>query len=508
MKYFCAACALLLLISVSGVASAVTASSESIEVVGWPLPDLKQAEPALSLGDDAVFGRQVCPPLTRLNLSRRDSEPLLVRRAGEDFNDSHGAVWRFEPRAGIFWWQGAAVTNKAVAAFLEHALPTVVAARGAGVWTVPDHKVTVDKDGSVAVHWTKAPAFGPFVLNGMPFYRAVADAKANAGVKFECAGLYRPKQIADGMLTLEANPAYSFKKPLPALKMFSSDAAPKRAAGDRFELKFAEDLPATPDKRAPDDLLCQQTLDLSYATMIVWNTQAGPAADKNFRRLITQLIPVTDLASAGAARLAEGGPGLVPRLHPGSVAPRKEGARYNLKAVSDGLNKIGLKRKTAASPRLGADGKPLNLLFAVSPGSTGLVEKVIADALTAVGIGVTFKPLVTAGKATDGVLSTFSLDWPRVSFLGNFHTHAKVQSPFKALGNPELDKKLEAYAQTLTTDKPDFALLGAIQTQLQDLEPATVLLAHKACIAANGGIKLGKRGVDARDPDWFRQFLF
>ena len=506
--YFRALSTLLLLVSISGVAPAFAASPTTIEVVGWPLPDLKLTEPALSLGDDAVFGRQVCPPLTRLNLSRKDSEPLLIRRVGEEFSGSAGAVWRFEPRAGIFWWQGAAVTNKDVATFLGHALPAAVAARSAGVWTVPEHKITVDKDGSVAVHWTKAPAFGPFVLNGVPFHRAVADAKTNAEVKFECAGLYRPKQVAEGTLLLEANPAYSFDKPLPALKLFSSDAAPKKATGDRFVLKYADELPSSPDKRAPDELLCQQTLDLSYATMIVWNTQAGPAADKNFRRLITQLIPVTELASAGAARLAEGGPGLVPRLHPGSIRPRKDGAHYNLKAVSDGLNKIALKRKTAASPRLGADGKPLNLLFAVSPGSTGLVEKVIADALTAVGIGVTFKPLAAAGTTIDGVLSTYSLDWPRVSFLGNFHSHAKVQSPFKALGYADLDQKLEAYAQTLTTDKPDFALLGAIQTQLQDLEPATVLLAHKACVAANGGIKLGKRGVDARDPDWFRQFLF
>ena len=118
--------------------------------------------------------------------------------------------------------------------------------------------------------------------------------------------------------------------------------------------------------------------------------------------------------------------------------------------------------------------------------------------MTAVGIGVSFKSLATAGPNPDGVLSTFSLDWPRVSFLGNFHSKAKIASPFRSLNNAELDTKLESYAASLTTAKPDFALLGAIQSQLQDLEPATVLLAHKACVAGNGGIKLGKRGVDAR----------
>lgn len=484
----------------STLVHAVTASS-GIDVVGWPLPDLNQEEPALSLGDDAVFGRQVCPPLTRLNLAKKDSEPLLVKKVVDE-----GHFWRLEPRSGIFWWTGAAVTAKDVAHFVDYSLPKAVEARGAGVWTLPEHKTTVEKDGTVQVHWTKTPAFGPFILNGLPFHRAV-DGKATAGVKFECAGLYRPKQVTDASLVLEANPAYSFKKPLPALRLFTTEKAPK-TGGERFELKYAEALPASPDKRAPDDLACSQTIDLTYATMIVWNTNKGPASDKTFRRLITQLIPVTDLASAGAGRLADGGPGLVPRTHPGNVAARKDGARYNLKTVSDGLNGIGLKRKTAASPRLGTDGKPLNLLFAVSPDSPGLVEKVIGDALTAVGIGVTFRPLATAGDGADGVLSTFSLDWPRVSFLGNFHSKAKIAAPFRSLGNDELDKKLEAYARTLTTGKPDFGLLGAIQTELQDLEPATVLLSHKACIAAGGSLKLGKRGVDARDPDWFRQLLF
>ncbi len=482
----------------STVAQAVTQSS-GIDVVGWPLPDLSTDEPNLALGDDAVFGRQVCPPLTRLNLAKKDSEPLLVRKVVDE-----GQFWRFEPRPGIFWWHGAAVTAKDVAEFVDHALPKAVEARGAGLWTLPEHKTTIE-NGMVQVHFAKAPGFGPFVLNGVPFHRA-ADGEGNAGVKFECAGLYRPKQASAASLVLEPNPAYSFKKPLPALKLYPTDKAPK-AGGERFELKYADALPASPDKRAPDDPTCQQTIDLTHATMIVWNTTKGPAADKAFRRLITQLIPVTDLASAGAGRLADGGPGLIPRLHPGNLSPRKDGARYNLKTVSDGLNGIGLRRKTAASPRLGVDGKPLNLLFAVSPDSPGLVEKVIGDALTAVGIGVTFRPLASSGEAADGVLSTFSLDWPRVSFLGNFHSKAKVSAPFRALGNEALDKKLEAYARTLTTGKPDFKLLGGIQADLQDLEPATVLLSHKACVAASG-LKVGKRGVDARDPDWFRQLLF
>lgn len=492
-----------LCLAVSSVARGVTASSPAIDVVGWPLPDLRADEPNPKLGDDPVFGRQMCPPLTRLNLAKKDSEPLLVRLVAVE-----NTTWRFEPRTGIFWWNGDLISGKDVATFVEHALPAAVQARGAGLWTVPEHTIETEKDGTVLVRWAKLPEYGPFVFNGMPFHRAVPDAKANSGVKFECAGLYQPKQFAESSMTLEPNTAYSFKKPLPILKFHAPGHAPKAGPDSRFELRYADDLPASPDKRAPDDLLCSQTLDLSYATMIVWNTAVGPAADKNFRRLITQLIPVSDLASAGAARLADGGPGLIPRGHPGSVSPRKDVVRYNLKTVSDGLNAIGLKRKTAASPRLSADGKPLELLFGVAPGSTGLVEKVIADALTAVGIGVTFKPLSQAGDKADGVLSTFSLDWPRVSFLGNFHSQAKPEAPFRTLGNVELDRKLEAYARTLTTAKPDFALLGAVQTQLQDLEPATVLLAHKACVSATGTVKLGKRGIDSKDPDWFRQFLF
>jgi hypothetical protein len=182
--------------------------------------------------------------------------------------------------------------------------------------------------------------------------------------------------------------------------------------------------------------------------------------------------------------------------------------------ASKELGKLGYKRKAGDTPRLGLDGKPLRLVFGTTNSSAGLVEKVLADAFTAIGIGVEFVgPDKLKGKTGSlaGVLTGVTLEWPRSDLLLNFHGGLKnspLQSyPFWPLPDKELDQELEAYALSLTTATPDFSLLSRIHARLFDLEPVTVLMQHKACVEAGGNLAEKLKAVSIKDPDWFRRIV-
>jgi ABC-type transport system substrate-binding protein len=495
-------------------------AEQAIDVVGWPLPDLTGDAPKLSVGDDPVYGRQVCPPLTRLNLDQKRSEDLLLKKVAEEFRDpTSGAAWRFEVRSGLFWWSGAPVTAEDVANFVRASLPSVVKARGGGIWTVPDVKVDVDGAQGVLVRWQKTPAFGPYVLNDAPFYRPVSGGEN--GIGYECAGLYRPQADSLGM-TLVPTPGYRFKHPLPPVRLYK-DGVAAPASARRLELRYASSLSGSPAERAPDaGSGCGRTLDLPYATMIVWNPRKAPTGDKAFRHIMTQLVPRGTLANAGAGSLGDVDSAPVPRQHPG-FNPKIATRPFDMKAAADGLNRLGYKRKTADSPRLTPDGQPLKLTLvslmpappenagshgSEPPPGPGLVEKVIMDAYSAVGITVEFKNGASSTDDADGVLAAFALDWPRVSFLGNLHSAAAAPAPFWPLKDPDLDHLLETYAASLTMEKPNFGLLAAVHKRIAELEPVTVLLTHKACLETGAGLRLAKGPLTQKDPDWFRQLLF
>lgn len=491
-------------LAVAGLPSlslALASDAGAVEVVGWQVPELGGDEPDLSLGDDPVNGRQLCPALTRLNLTTKRSEELLLKRAVEEFRDEQrGALWRLELGATLYWWSGATVKADDVAHYVERVLPELAKQRGAGLWDVPSHEVKVEGTKYVLVKWRKAPPFGPFVFNDAPFYRAASGGN----LKYECAGLYFP--VAEGFgVTLKPAPGYRMSKPLPEVRIYKSGARPPKQGVRTFELKFANTIDGTVSERAASkSALCERSVDLPYATMILWNTRQGPTSDKAFRQLLTQLTPRGALVNEAAVSLAQVASAPVPRQHPGFNSAIRT-RPFDIKAVSEGLSALGYRRKTASSPRLDPKGQPLNFTLKTQAGSSGLAEKVLTDAFSAVGIGIKFKR--DGGDDVDGVLAAFDLDWPRVSFLGNLHSKVGDTSPFWSVGDAKLDKLLESYARTLTTPEPDFSLLGQIHARIAELEPMTVLFHHKACVVAGSGLKLVK-GVNQNDPDWFRQLLF
>ena len=129
----------------------------------------------------------------------------------------------------------------------------------------------------------------------------------------------------------------------------------------------------------------------------------------------------------------------------------------------------------------------------------------------AVGIGMRFVhddgKSASDGPRVDGFLAALALDWPRSDLLGNFHSGVADAAPFWPLGDAALDKALETYAASLTTATPAFKALADVHARLFALEPASILMQHKACLGAGPGLAVGRAAVNPRDPDWFRQLL-
>ena len=479
------------------------ANPDAIQVAGWPLPDIAGKQPALADGDDPVYGRQACPPLMRLNLSARHNEALLLRHvtASDDLRR-----WTFELRTGIYWWSGAPVTASDVARYTETELPALVKARGGGVWELPSVHAVVRGPTTVDVEFAAAPAFGPFVLSGAPFFRPTA-AGSEPQAAYECAGLYRPQARPTG-ITLVATSGYHFRRPLPEIQLLNSDAVGKDKAR-LLALKLASTADVVPELRGLSaGPRCGRTIDLPVATMIVWNPSRRPTSDPAFRKALTQLIPRGLLTVTGTAALAELASAPLPRQHPGynvAIPPRL----FDIKSASASLTELGLKRRTPGSPREDGEGHAVRLSLATPPGGGGLAAKVIGDAFAAVGIGVQFRETQGAPDAdVDGILATFTLDWPRASYLGNFHSRAVSPAPFWRLGDSDLDGKLDAYARSLTLAQPNFSLLTEIHRRLAEIEPATVLFQSKGCLEAGASLRLPKGNLNQKDPDWFRDLLF
>lgn len=484
------------------------AKSDIFIVTGWPLPVLVGDAPDISLGDEPVLGRQACPALTRLNLISKRSEDLLLRRAVEEYRDpARGALWRFELRHSLFWWNGDQVSAHDIAAFIQTRLADVVRERGEGLWPLPEYTVAVERDSFVTVAWRKTPIFGPYVFNGVPLSRPIAG---RGDFKFECAGLYRIEPRAFG-LALVPNAAYKLHKPLPEVHLYrpgaeSSDPVPPPLS---LGFRYASEFGGTPWTRIADDVApCRYRLDVPYGTMITWNTKSGATADPHLRSALTQLIPRGSLLRSAAASLGELLSAPIPKIHPG-YNPKINVRPFELDAAAAALDRLGYRRHSPEAQRLTPSGEAFKLVLEAPAVSTGLVEKVVVDAFNAVGIGITYVP---RGQHTssnvDGRLVTVELDWPRADFLGNLHSALGDTAPFWSLADRDLDALLEEFALSLTKTQPSFETLAHIHQRVFDHEPASVILQHKACVDPGRAVKLTHTTLNLRDSDWFRQILF
>lgn len=482
--------ALVLFLTIAAITDSAKALAAEISISGWPQTPLTQEHPSYNLGDDPVVGRQICPPLTRLNVKKKSSEGIVLRKAVEEFRgEQTGSLWRLEVRTGIFWWNGDEVTAADVAKFLEANLDDFFRETYQGVFQIPAYKVHASDSLTVTVDWKNAPPFGPYVFNGMPLFRPAPKA---GPTKFECAGNYQPQSLEP--LVLVPSSGYKFSNRLPTLKFI--------ADGSAADLSFH----FSGDPASSTTAACRAVWPSPYFSVISWNLSGARTANAAFRQLMPGLIPRKEIVSSGVLAYSDVVSAPVPRTHPGFNGSVSD-MEFDAQKVSGSLNSMGYRRKKSHATRTDPKGKPVRLVLVNSRQDEGLVEKLISDSFSSVGLEVDFveKPL---DSETDGFFSALKTDYPRLDFMTILHPKAPNATGFWKVKDVELQKQLESYALTITKESPDFTILANIHKYLAEQQVFTVVAHHRACIKAGNGLRVDAARVASGEPDWFRDILF
>lgn len=478
-------------------------SAAPVAIVGWPILEVDRNTPPLWLGDEPVLGRLICPPISRLNLSKKISEGLIFQNVTTN-NDQKNPTWTYHLRSGIYWWNGDSVTASDLKDFISKQLDRIVREKGTGLWKLPQYALTTNST-SVSIRWNKEPDFGPYLFNGVSLWRPKQTESSDPRqFRYECAGIYQPN-VEDNGILLQPTKGYKvYRRQL----FFASDkkALKNRPSALSLVFEMPDSFSVDPAKRPPDKkAYCPNPIHTPFLTAITWNVAQKQLANAKFRYILTSLTPRGSLLRAGAGFAGELQSSLIPRNHPGYQA--KVLVRpFDLQASSEQLASLGYVRPQGDKVRLDLDKTPLSLNLVSNREKPDLLEKVLADSYMAVGINVQYvKQNKRQQTKVDGVVTGIYLPWPDMNFLSHFHSSQKSKFPFWNIGNRKLDQDLEAYAVSLTKANPDFNKLQKIHTQLYSLEPVTVIMQHKACLHLTSNEKLKK--IDVRDPDWFRKII-
>jgi ABC-type transport system substrate-binding protein len=474
-----------------------TGLAKSLTVSGWTAASINLSKPAVGFGNDPVLGRLACPPLTRLNLKSKKSEPLIIRKAKIIYSGlKSGARWRYELRTGIFWWNGQEFTASDLSSFIERELDQLVSNKGSGFWQLPNYKIEKNKT-NVEIVWEKTPEFGPFIFNGASVWKPSAKNSEDS-LEFQCVGLYEIQIARDGY-SLVPTPGY--RKSRPDIAVLSK-SSPKSTS---IRFSRADTIAGNPWARLSDKAaVCDRKILMPEFSVIIWNTETGLTSDAEIRKSLTMLTPRGAIMRSGSGYLAELTSAPIPRKHPGYHS-RLQVRPYSAKMAMKVFDKRGLKRLKSDGYRKMPNGRDIVLNIVSPKNSTGLLEKILIDAYSSVGIKLHFVKKITAGKEINGVLTGISLDTPAVNFVGNFHSDASVEAPFSSLKDTVLDEVLAAYAKSVTFSSPDFSHLRKIHKIIYEKEPMTVLMQHKICVNAENKYKAKLKVAETRSPDWFKR---
>lgn len=483
------------------------ANAVPVAITGWPFPKLAgQAKPPASLGKDPVLGRLICPALSRLNLSSKRSEGLVVEEVTSGPNESGRFLWKFRLRSGIFWWNGNEVTAAEVKDFFLREIEEIAKIRGAGLWKVPAHSVSIDGR-DVEISWSEPPVFGPFIFDGTPFWRK----KPNAEVPYECVGIFTPKSIRPGVVRLD--PSLGYKQRIKS-SVFVARSDSMLPASVKRKLSFvsASELSLRGPAKARQPLTCRVSMDLPLFTVILWNTKSPMTKSAQVRQTLTGMIPRGALLRVGAGSFGRLSTGIISGTHSGY----NTGLRlypFSIDAAEIQLDKLGwhrLSNKDFLGDRM-KDGKPVVLRMHVKSSKNPLVEQVITDSFATVGLATKWSNSDPKGSEWEGYLSGLAAPSPDFDYLSDLHSlsRGKEGSFMPSLGLKSLDQSLEGYSLSLTYGKPDFDRLKEVHKLLYKEEPFTVLMQHRACLKSTG-TRISTRGlrVNQNDPDWFRKLLY
>lgn len=487
---------------VVGLIFTIKAQASDIIVKGWPdFPSSFENDVQWpTVGSHPIWGRITCPTLTRLNLLKLASENFLLEDLSVEQEDK---IWKMKLKSGLTWWDGTPLTAQDIKDIIEKDLPKSIDWMSLTKWKTPSFQIKINQNNIITVSWSKAPEFGPYILNYLPIKKASAKGET------QCAGFYR----VDTMKETRQLIIKDKNSRLPGKIIFTdptNDFVGKDFSTQNVLLNFvyASDFAGSPQKRLPDEQVpCDRPIDLPLLTVIEWNPHAPQVANPLVRQALTTILPRGALLRAGAGFLGDLVSGPFLRGHPGY--DRNLVVRPNdFELANKQLTHLGFVMSATANPkRLTPKGDALILTLKTPPNPPDLLIKIIADSFASQGIGVKFIGENSEKSVTiDGLLTTMVLPWPDGNLMPRLHSQANENKNLFKWHDEELDHLLEAYGKSLTEEKPDFNRLNAIHRHLYDLEPYSILMQHRTCLKVKGSSQTFAK-IFIRNPDWFYELL-
>ncbi len=462
-------------------------SALTLEVSGWgPASGINlNAKTPSWLGDDPILGRLACPALVRLEGDHLRNGALLLKSTPIVERTSIGDKWLLSLRPGLKWWTGTSVDADALAVWLREALPNIVSER-LGIHLSQPPIVSVVSMSSVSVQWHGPQRFGPYVMSGYSFDR-LRDGMV------ECVGLYAVQSVPEGV-DLVLNSGY---KAVYSKIHLRPKSVPGLQADHRLGFLLAAQVaPATSTTLASPS--CQSKMDIPLVTAILWNPHSPMASSSPLRRGLTMATPRGDILRTAAGDLGTLVSAPLLRMHPG-YNPKNLVRPFNLVAAGELFEQSGLKQLHIGLPRAKMADKGVSLRIARGSGRQELLEKIIGDAYASAGIETQFDDMAGSSVNFDGVLASVFIPWTSHDIRQLLHR------PFHFVDGSDksLADAADAYAYSLTHERPDFTLLRKAHDKWVEIEPWTVLMAHQYCVLGQG-IKVPPR-LNTLDPDWFRR---
>ncbi len=478
-----------------------TAMARTLTIFNWEsLPKTATPELAFAVGDP-LLGNLVCPAITRLSLQTNKQQLILLEQLTEKVGSKNTHEWLLQLKPNLHWWSGEAVQAKDLVKFIETYLSREIRRQSLGLWTIPPFVAEAIDAHTIKVVWDSKPVFGPYVFSSWPLLREVKGPV----VGYECVGDFAPSVASDHRVTQFTRAKKSNRKSeFTDIVLLSNSATPSGTSW--LDFRFPSSTTSHPSDRPSDRPANCDSVDAPILSLITWNPQGAHTQKPKIRQLFTQLTPRGELLRAGAAYLGDLVSGPLPRQHPGYNRAMLVRA-FDIEKTTRELDAAGYKRKTANGARQDPNGKNLTIKLLTQSPAPGLIEKVLKDTFTAIGIDTTISSNPADFPNVDGVIAGIRLPWPGVSLLSALHSKASAAEPFWPLGDKQLDQLMEQYALSLTTTRPDFGVLRKLHARLFALEPFTLLVQHKLCMQAAPGLKINAKAANINDPDWLVKSL-
>lgn len=482
-----------------------------ITVMGWHYK-LALQKPSNETDYDQVVDRLICPRFVQYNFSLKRFDKLLFSSLEEypSTQQKKSCIWKLKIRRGLFWWDGTKLELSHVVDFLEKNLSSLIREKNENLWLVPQHKITIES-GSILIHWSKKPTFGPFVLNSSSLWKKLSskDLGKFPGYSYQCVGAYYPRQ-KDQALALIPTPGYNYARSRPTVSFKTENDEVKLKAKAKFvRFKMASDfsLPLTKYNVKNNHSLVK-SIPLSYVTAILWNQNQKIFKGKGLKKTLNSLVPSQLLISSGAYHLGEPCSFFIPHnfFQFPSFSFQKT---VDFTAVNNKLTSLGYKRKDLESKRF----KPGNEILHLRLGSqvaNHVVTKVLVDNFEASGIGVSIKVLdsPTQWEDLDLFVGGLKLSFSDLSSLSSFHS--KSDSLINELGfqtSQNLDQDIERYNKDLSLGVVNEKVLQKISSYLEGHSNVSVVMRHSSLVEIGGVRNKDLTFLNIKDPGWFRQLI-